>query len=267
MKQEKIYSKHYFKRLSLEIGNPFDKFQLIEIKNEEDKLFIEYTSKNNISQKSFSKNIKYDSFFEDLLKINIENWDNNYVNNIYSGHEWKVKLYFRQSITIEKQGSNNFPDNFVELINFIQKYYPEFNVDLNIRNILNENDLLKLYCSKHSGTSFPEVSIGGKDIFGKNSTDRRLDIVRIENDIYKWFRNYNENKDYFQKLIKSNHKIELVEIKTKLNRTVIGQIIVGGFMFKKKFNVKNINLAIVYHNGDDALELFCEENGIKLIKY
>ena len=267
MKQEEKYCKHYFKRLSLEIGNLLDKFQLIEIKNESGKLFMEYTSKKNISEKSFSKSIKYDSFFEDLSKINIENWDNNYVNSIYSGHEWKVKLYFRQSIAIEKQGSNNFPDNFVELINFIQKYYPEFNVDLNIRNNLSENDLLKLYCAKHSGTSFPEVSIGDKDIFGKNSTDRRLDVVRIDNDIYKWFRNYNENKDYFQQLIKSNHKIELVEIKTKLNRTVIGQIIVGEFMFKKKFNVKNVNLAIVYHNGDDALELFCEENGIKLIKY
>ena len=267
MKQENKYSKQYFKRLSLEIGNPFDKFQLLEIKNVKDRLFIEYTPMKNISDKLFSKNIKYEPFFDNLLKLDIENWNKNYSNNVYSGHEWNLKIFFRPSIIIEKKGSNNFPDNFNELIKFIQNYYPEFNVDLRIRKYLNGDDLLKLYCSEHSGTSFPEVSIGDKNIFGKNSTDRRLDIVRIENDIYKWYKNYNDNKDYFLKLLKSNRIIEIVEIKTKLNRTVIGQIIVGEYMFKKKFNVKNVTKSILYHIGDDALELFCNENNIKLIKY
>ena len=74
MKSYEKYSKHYFKRLSFEIGNPFDKFQLLELKNEKNKLFIEYTPRKNISEKMFSKNIKYERFFEDLSQLNIENW-------------------------------------------------------------------------------------------------------------------------------------------------------------------------------------------------
>ena len=240
MKQTEMYSKHYFKCFCLEIGNPFDKFKLFEIINKNGKLVIEYTENENSQKKSYSKNIKYDSFFDNLVDLDIENWKNDYSNNIYSGHEWNLKLNFRPSKIIEKHGSNNFSDNFIEVINFIQKYYPEFNVDLKIRNTLNEDDLLKLYCSEFSGTSFPEVSIGDKDIFGKNSTDRRLDIVKIENDIYKWFRSYNDNKDYFLQLLETNRNIEIIEIKTKLNRTVIGQIIVGEFMFKKKYNVEKV---------------------------
>ena len=267
MQKEEMYSRHYFKRFSLEIGNLFDEFQLFEIINRKNRLYIEYTENKYITEKTFLKSIKYESFFEELANLNIESWEKNYSNNVYSGHKWNLKLYFRPSVIIERHGSNNFPKNFIKVINLIQKYYPEFIADTKIRNTLNEEDLLKLYCSEFRGTSFPEVSIGNKEIFGKNSTDRRLDIVRIENDIYKWFRNYNENKDYFLQLLKMDRIIEIVEIKTKLNRTVIGQIIVGEFMFKKKFNVKNVTKAILYHVGDDALELFCNENNIKLIKY
>jgi sulfur relay (sulfurtransferase) DsrC/TusE family protein len=269
MKPEEKYTKHYFKRISLKIGNRFDGFQLVEIKNENDKLVIEYTPERRSLKKPFSMNmnVRYETFFDDLLKIKIENWDKEYPCKIYTGHEWNLKLYFKQSIIVEKQGNNNFPDNFMELIDFFRKYYPEFNADINIRETLDENDLLKLYCSEYSGTSFPEVSIGDKTIFGKNSTDRRLDLVRIENDHYKWYRSYKKHKDYFQQLINSNYNIEIVEIKTKINRGVIGQIIVGEYMFKKKFNARNVSKAILYHEGDNALELFCNENNIKLIKY
>jgi hypothetical protein len=269
MKTEEKYTKHYFKRLSFEIGNRFDGIQFIEIINKNDKLFIEYSPRKNSSGILFSRKIneKYELFFKDLVKINIENWDNDYQNKLYSGHHWNLKLYFRQSIIIEKQGSNNYPNNFGELISFIKKYYLEFTVDINTRKTLNENDLLKLYCSEFSGTSFSEVSIGDKIIFGNNSTDRRLDIVRFRNDVYKWFFKYNSKKEHFKNILSADYEIEIVEIKTKLNRTVIGQIIVGEYMFKRKFNINNVTKAILYHEGDDALELFCNENNIKLIKY
>jgi hypothetical protein len=63
------------------------------------------------------------------------------------------------------------------------------------------------------------------------------------------------------------YEIELIEIKAKLNRLVIGQIIVGEYMFKKKFNVNNTIKTILYHEGDEALETFCNDNQIKLEKY
>jgi len=131
---------------------------------------------------------------------------------------------------------------------------------------LSENDLLKLYCLEHNGTSFTEVSVGNKAI-AKNSTDRRLDIVRIENDVYKRQQKYREDKVHFQDIVKNKHKIELVEIKTKLNRNVIGQILVGEYLFKKKFNVKNVSIAILYHVGDELLEMFCKDKGTRLIQY
>jgi hypothetical protein len=46
-----------------------------------------------------------------------------------------------------------------------------------------------------------------------------------------------------------------------------GQILVGEYLFKKKFNVKNVSLAVLYHIGDELLEMFCKEKGIRLIQY
>jgi len=135
-----------------------------------------------------------------------------------------------------------------------------------IKTRLSEKDLLRLYCLKHNGTSFTEVSVGNQIII-KNSTDRRLDIVRIENDTSKCQLKYGKYKKDFQDMIKDKNKIELVEIKTKLNRCVIGQILVGEYLFKKKFNVKKVSLAVLYHFGDELLEMFCKDKGIRLIKY
>jgi len=137
---------------------------------------------------------------------------------------------------------------------------------MNRKEKLSENDLLRLYCLKHTGTSFTEVSVGNQ-IIAKNSTDRRIDIVRIENDVNKKQLKYGKNKNDFLSIVKNRHKIELVEIKIKLNRPVIGQILVGEYLFKKKFKVKKVSLAILYHIGDELLEMFCKDNGIRLIRY
>jgi hypothetical protein len=268
MKREEKYTKLYFKRLYLETGNYYDRFQVIEIKNCKNKLVLEYCPPSNKPEKILSINMKekIEDFLSKLLKINIENWNNSYSSELYTGHKWELELYFKPSIVIKKEGSNNFPNNFNELINLIKKYYPDFIVDAKIRTRLNEDDLKKLYCYKHRGTSFTEVSVGiiNSD---KSSNDRRIDIVRIENDHYSWEREYSKNKNYFMDTLSTNRDIELVEIKPKLNRGVIGQIIVGEYLFKRKFNVSNISKAIVYHIGDDLLEEFCKENQIKLIKY
>ena len=268
MRREEKYTKHYFKRLYLKTGNDYDLFQVVEIINKENKLVLEYCPPSNNPEKEISINMKgkNEDFLSELLRINIENWDNSYTNELYTGHEWQLELYFKPSIVIKKEGSNNFPNNFDELINLIKKYYSDYCVDAEIRTKLNEEDLKKLYCCNHRGTSFTEVSVGLRDLY-KNSNDRRIDIVRIENDHYRWVREYSKNKDYFLDTVKTNRDIELVEIKAKLNRGVIGQIIVGEYLFKKKFKVPTITKTIVYHIGDDLLEEFCKENQIKLIKY
>jgi hypothetical protein len=140
--------------------------------------------------------------------------------------------------------------------------------NINSKNTaLNENDLLKLYCTHHPGFTFTEVSIGDKKLFRKNSKNRRIDMVRIHNDHNRVILKYSHEKELFAKLLNENYEIEIIEIKTNLNRLVIGQIIVGEYMFKKKYDVDEIIKTILYHKGDEALETFCKENGINLVKY
>jgi hypothetical protein len=176
--------------------------------------------------------------------------------------------YFRYSMIYKKEGSNNYPNNFIQLIKLVKFYFPEFEADIKTKTTLNESDLLKLYCTHHDGFIFTEVSIGDRKIFGKDSKNRRIDLVRINNDRKTFRLKYCNCKDLFTKLINNKkYEIELIEIKTKLNRLVIGQIIVGEYMFRKKFNVDNTIKIILYHEGDEALESFCNENQIKLEKY
>ena len=133
---------------------------------------------------------------------------------------------------------------------------------------IKENELIELHCKNLSASIFYEVSIGDKSIFGKNSTDRRIDIVVIHAGEKSVDCNYCADKQLFHELIKKEEiEIEIIEVKRKLNRNVIGQILVADFMFKKKFNVKKVKKSVLYHIGDEALELFCNENHINLIKY
>ena len=132
---------------------------------------------------------------------------------------------------------------------------------------MTEAALTNLFNQSQTSCIFLEVSIGSKHIFGKNSTDRRIDIVVVNGCKSKNPFNFNENKDYFLKLIQDTKKeIEIIEVKKKLNRNVIGQILVGEFMFIEKYKIKKVKKSILYHFGDDALEAFCKRNQINLIK-
>jgi hypothetical protein len=269
MNQKDKYTKQYFKRFSFRIGNAFDKFQIFEVFNNDNELKIVYdlysTSRGNNEKVIKSKD--FSTILQNLDSLNFEDWDNKYSNKVYDGIDWKLEAYFKQSIVYKKEGSNNFPHNINALVEFIKSFFPDFNIETKIKTKLSEKDLLRLYCLQHEGTSFSEVSVGNQTN-AKNSTDRRIDIVRIQNDCYKWYRHYAKDKDYFQNIVsKKKFKIEMVEIKTKLNRCVIGQILVGEYLFKNKFNVEKTSLAILYHIGDDLLEMFCKEKGIRLIQY
>ena len=264
-----LYTKQYFKRFSFQFGNGFDGFQFFEAlsNGKELKLVYDFYHTSRGVNEKVIKTKDFTTILQNLENLNFEDWNNKYLNKVYDGIDWKLEAYFRQSIAYKKEGSNNFPHNIKALVEFIQLFFPVFSMETKIKTQLSEKDLLRLYCMKHEGTSFFEVSVGNQ-IIAKNSTDRRLDIVRIENDIYKGYRQYAKNKDYFQKLIDEKmYKIELVEIKTNLNRGVIGQILVGEYLFKKKFNVENVSIAILYHIGDELLEMYCKEKGIKLINY
>ena len=133
---------------------------------------------------------------------------------------------------------------------------------------MTEAKLINTFGKSQTSCIFLEVSIGSKNIFGKNSTYRRIDIVVIHGCNSKKPYMFGEKKEEFLRFIKdSKNEFEIIEVKKKLNRVVIGQILVGEFMFKKKYNVKKVKKSILYEKGDDALELFCKENKINLINY
>jgi hypothetical protein len=270
MNFEEKYTKHYFKRLYFEIGCYYDGYITFEITNDNKKLQLKFDPYKNVNYTD--KKIKiinskeYNTILQKLCAINIEKWEKEYPHKLYTSYDWKLKIFFKPSIVYEISGSNNFPKDFITFINFIKEYFPEFNPNIHIKTSLNESDLLKLYCKFHTGVIFAEVSIGDKTIFGNNSKNRRIDLVRINNDRKTFRLNYKNHKELFFKLIQ-NYIPEIVEIKTKLNRLVIGQIIVGEYMFKKKFKVKEATKTILYHEGDEALEYFCKENNINLVKY
>jgi hypothetical protein len=153
MKPEEKYTKHNFKRLYFEIGSKFDHYQTIEIIHDKNKLKLLYDPHKNISSadKLIIISIKdYQTFFNELQKINIENWDNNYPHKLYTGYNWKLRLYFRYSMVYEKEGSNNYPNNFIQLIRLIKYYFSKFEADIETKITLTENDLLKLYCTHHT---------------------------------------------------------------------------------------------------------------------
>jgi hypothetical protein len=271
MKRENKYTMHYFKRLYFEIGSNYDDYQTIEILNENNILKIIYNTHKRISNRNKITALKikdYSNFFNTLININIENWDKKYPYILYTGYNWKFKLYCKPSIVYEIEGSNNYPNNFSQLINLLKVHLPEFNPDINVKTTLNENDLLKLYCTHYSGTIFTEVSLGDKNIFGDNSKERRIDLVRIDNAHHYFNLNYSDRKDFFVDIINNRNYIpEIIEIKVRLNRLVIGQIIIGEYMFKKKFKIESIKKTILYHEGDEAIEIFCKYNNINLVQY
>ncbi len=58
--------------------------------------------------------------------------------------------------------------------------------------------------------------------------------------------------------------IELIEIKRKLNRPVIGQVIAGAEMFKKDYQSGKINRIVLCNEGDSALEWVCKQRDIEV---
>ena len=130
-----------------------------------------------------------------------------------------------------------------------------------------ESDLVKLFSKSQYSLIFYEVSIGDKSIFGQNSTDRKIDIVIFHGIKSKKCLVYSDNKEMFLKILQENSdEIEIIEVKKKLNRGVIGQILVAEYMFKKKFQVKKLRKSVLCYIGDDALESFCKESKINFIK-
>lgn len=110
------------------------------------------------------------------------------------------------------------------------------------------------------GAVHVEVPFGGPS----GGTSRRLDAVRFPN-LDNRIRRYRE-RDFVADL-PGAAPIELIEVKPKLNRTVIGQLIAAELLVRREWGLQKrrpLRLVAVVAEVDKALATVCEDLGIRV---
>ena len=130
-----------------------------------------------------------------------------------------------------------------------------------------EDALLAAYWEHERGRLYAEVPIAGPQghpAWTAHSTTRRLDGVRVPGDgLAEGMVPFVGHAEEFQRMI-HQHAPELIEVKRKLNRTAIGQMIAGYDLFTEQYSVAPARLVIVCAFSDDALEWVCQKRGIEV---
>jgi hypothetical protein len=128
-----------------------------------------------------------------------------------------------------------------------------------------EDALLYAYWEQERGRLYTEVPIAGPRghvAWAAQATTRRLDGVRIPADTgAEGITSFAGHAAEFQRTIRL-HRPELIEVKRKLNRTVIGQIIAGHDLFEEQYGVSPARLVFVCAVEDAALKWVCERRNI-----
>jgi hypothetical protein len=128
-----------------------------------------------------------------------------------------------------------------------------------------EDHMLRSYLRRERRSG----SVGAVHIevpFGAPSggTSRRLDAVRFTRQDNRIRRYRNEP---FEADLRVGGPIELIEVKPKLNRPVIGQLIAAEILVRKEWELgarRLLNLVAVVAQVDAALALVCEELSIRV---
>ncbi len=95
-------------------------------------------------------------------------------------------------------------------------------------------------------------------------TSRRLDAVRFTRQDNR-VRRY--RKEPFESDLLGGGPIELIEVKPKLNRPVIGQLVAAEILVRKEWELaarRPLDLVAVVAQVDAALALVCEKLGIRV---
>jgi len=138
-------------------------------------------------------------------------------------------------------------------------------------NRKNEDAYLDQYWNEVGGLIITEVPAGRyiKDgPWPRGSKIRRMDGVRVLRSNVPDLKNaivpYKPgNREHFKSVFK-DAEVEIIEIKRKLNRVVIGQVIVGATMMSIEYDANPLVKTIVCKIGDPALEIICKQMGIRV---
>jgi hypothetical protein len=132
-----------------------------------------------------------------------------------------------------------------------------------------EDALLYAYWERKRGRLYIEVPIAGPRgnmAWAAHSTTRRLDGVRLPPEAAsEGILPFVGHAEEFHRAIRCNPP-ELIEVKCKLNRTAIGQIIAGHDLFAQQYGIAPALLVIVCAVGDAALEWVCQKRSIVVRK-
>jgi hypothetical protein len=110
------------------------------------------------------------------------------------------------------------------------------------------------------GAVHVEVPFGGPS----GGTSRRLDAVRFPQ-LDDRIRRHGE--DEFREDLRGRGPIELIEVKPKLNRPVIGQLIAAEILVRREWGLparRCLQLVTVVAEVDEALMLVCDELNIRV---
>ena len=110
------------------------------------------------------------------------------------------------------------------------------------------------------GAVYVEVPFGAPS----GGTSRRLDAVRFTRQDNR-IRRY--RKEPFELDLRAGGPIELIEVKPKLNRPVIGQLVAAEILVRKEWELaarRPLHVVAVVAQVNAALALVCEELGIRV---
>jgi len=122
-----------------------------------------------------------------------------------------------------------------------------------------------LQCERRSGrlgAVHVEVPFGGPS----GGTSRRLDAVHFP---HREDRTGRYDVERFREDLPGRALIELIEVKPKLNRPVIGQLVAAEILARREWGIparRRLQLVAVVAEIDGALMLVCEELGIRVEK-
>ena len=136
----------------------------------------------------------------------------------------------------------------------------------------NEDNILLKYWEKVGGIIFTEVFVGkgGIQKWVSGAKSRRIDGVQIislrkinglSDDIITF--NKKSNIQEFQEILSSG-QVKVIEAKDKLNRVVLGQVIIGADLIEMEYNLSNVGQVAICEIGDPVLEAVCKRRNIEV---
>jgi hypothetical protein len=118
------------------------------------------------------------------------------------------------------------------------------------------------------GLIYTEVRVGQGGIkeYPKGAMPRRIDavmVVGVQGTIVPFTQRV--ISDFLAAV--RNHRVEVIEIKRKLNRPAIGQVIVGAKLVEMEYpQVESIRQVILCETSEPVLEMICRELKIRVWK-